>query len=548
MRGANVESKTRATDLEAVARVVARLGARYEGRLDQVDTYFQVPQGRLKLREISHLDPDGRVSTSCELIRYDRPDEDGARVSRYERTDDRRPDGLQGTPRRRARPAWLRAKATRPLDSRLDESPSRSRSGPGRLRRARDRLRRRTPDRQTGSSTTGWRLRSASIRRQPSKARISTCSSAIDDGMPLQNRVTPLSELIADPARGLVYGNRGCLHDEARPHPPALQRQALDRLPARVPRLASKPAPPAGQLHGAVLPRRGDRVRCRPSTVRALSPRGLRPFRRALARAPPEAESVPTRSTSNSTASASTCEALRQRLHRAPLDELPEGAFVLRAREPWLVLGSELVRWTPAGYAERRRRPRGEDALLITPPSLVSILRADWQRGRAAAAPVGAALAPVAEPEAWPGTQAGHTIAGIGELAAVEGEAPAADALGQTGLEAAELCDSLVDPGLPAPGEARPVAASRCSVTRKPRELDADLLECEPHSLREDDERDPAQDRSRIASMAGARPLGVDEPPLLVEAQGRCGHSATTGDLANREQLRHLRRKAQPSA
>ena len=32
--------------------------------------------------------------------------------------------------------------------------------------------------------------------------------------MPRQNRVTPLGELIADPARGLVYGNRGCLHDE----------------------------------------------------------------------------------------------------------------------------------------------------------------------------------------------------------------------------------------------------------------------------------------------------------------------------------------------
>src|SRR5215210_8713784 len=31
--------------------------------------------------------------------------------------------------------------------------------------------------------------------------------------MPLQNRVTPLGELIADPAHGLVYGNRGCLHD-----------------------------------------------------------------------------------------------------------------------------------------------------------------------------------------------------------------------------------------------------------------------------------------------------------------------------------------------
>src|SRR5437764_12677942 len=32
---------------------------------------------------------------------------------------------------------------------------------------------------------------------------------------PRQNRVTPLGELIAEPARGLVYGNRGCLHDEA---------------------------------------------------------------------------------------------------------------------------------------------------------------------------------------------------------------------------------------------------------------------------------------------------------------------------------------------
>jgi hypothetical protein len=29
----------------------------------------------------------------------------------------------------------------------------------------------------------------------------------------MQNRVTPLGELIDTPARGLVYGNRGCLHD-----------------------------------------------------------------------------------------------------------------------------------------------------------------------------------------------------------------------------------------------------------------------------------------------------------------------------------------------
>ena len=33
--------------------------------------------------------------------------------------------------------------------------------------------------------------------------------------MPLQNRVTPFSELVAHPARGLLYGNRGCMHDDA---------------------------------------------------------------------------------------------------------------------------------------------------------------------------------------------------------------------------------------------------------------------------------------------------------------------------------------------
>jgi hypothetical protein len=34
--------------------------------------------------------------------------------------------------------------------------------------------------------------------------------------MPLQNRVTPLGDLIAVPERGLVYGNSGCLHNARR--------------------------------------------------------------------------------------------------------------------------------------------------------------------------------------------------------------------------------------------------------------------------------------------------------------------------------------------
>ena len=58
--------------------------------------------------------------------------------------------------------------------------------------------------------------------------------------------------------------------------------------------------------------------------------------------------------------------------------DLPDGAFVLEAGEPWLVLDGGLLRWTPSGYAERRTRPDG-DAVLITPPSLVEVLRSGWQ-------------------------------------------------------------------------------------------------------------------------------------------------------------------------
>ena len=41
-------------------------------------------------------------------------------------------------------------------------------------------------------------------------------SSRLSRGAPPRNRVTPFGELVAEPARGLVYGNRGCLHDEER--------------------------------------------------------------------------------------------------------------------------------------------------------------------------------------------------------------------------------------------------------------------------------------------------------------------------------------------
>jgi hypothetical protein len=197
--------------------------------------------------------------------------------------------------------------------------------------------------------------------------------------MPLRNRVTPLGELIADPARGLVYGNRGCLHDEhgriRRHH--ATHRWIACRLefrgwhreplmrPGRFTEsffLDDATAFAAGHRPCALC-RRGDYVRLQ-DLWRDLHP-GL------LA----GADAIDTQLHAERLVRGSGA----QRHHDAPLDGLPDGAFVLREGDPWVVVDAGLWRWTPAGYVERTPRPSKGAARVITPPSLVSVLRSEWQ-------------------------------------------------------------------------------------------------------------------------------------------------------------------------
>lgn len=67
----------------------------------------------------------------------------------------------------------------------------------------------------------------------------------------------------------------------------------------------------------------------------------------------------------------------RRSHHDAPMDGLPDGAFVLHEGEPQLVLGKELLRWTPAGYDRRVARPDGR-ARVVTAPSFLSVLASGW--------------------------------------------------------------------------------------------------------------------------------------------------------------------------
>ena len=76
----NIEAKLRVDDLAAVRERALALGARAVGQLEQVDTYFFAPNGRLKLREVAE---DGQ-SAAAWLIAYQRADDAGARLSTYE--------------------------------------------------------------------------------------------------------------------------------------------------------------------------------------------------------------------------------------------------------------------------------------------------------------------------------------------------------------------------------------------------------------------------------------------------------------------------------
>jgi predicted adenylyl cyclase CyaB len=71
----NIEIKARCADPAAMRRRLAARGVAMAQRMEQVDTYFDVPRCRLKLREI-----DGR---EAQLIQYERPDQTAAHASEY---------------------------------------------------------------------------------------------------------------------------------------------------------------------------------------------------------------------------------------------------------------------------------------------------------------------------------------------------------------------------------------------------------------------------------------------------------------------------------
>jgi hypothetical protein len=188
--------------------------------------------------------------------------------------------------------------------------------------------------------------------------------------MPLRNRVTPLGELIETPERGLVYGNRGRLHDEQRRirrnHDG--RRWIACRLEFRGRR--REPIPPGRYtglffLDDATALAAGHRpcAECRhedyPSFLGLTGATGADDLDRRL-----HGERL-------------GGDVAGRRLHARRFEQLPDGTFVLLDGAAYVVLAESLLRWTPGGYAARLRRPRGR-VDVITPPTNVRALASGW--------------------------------------------------------------------------------------------------------------------------------------------------------------------------
>ena len=195
--------------------------------------------------------------------------------------------------------------------------------------------------------------------------------------MTLQNRVTPTGEIVADPARGLFMGNRGVLHDAHKTLGAARWRHknwvccVTNFRGRRRTVMTPKRYTELFFLDEAVALAAGHRPcgECRHGDYTHYldlweQTTGTRPMAKGLdamlhaARAEPGAR--------------------RLRRHQAHLEDLPDGAFVKKTGVPYLVLGDQLLPYTPGGYGAAIGRTIGM-VTLLTPPPTVDILKAGFR-------------------------------------------------------------------------------------------------------------------------------------------------------------------------
>ena len=196
--------------------------------------------------------------------------------------------------------------------------------------------------------------------------------------MPLQNRVDAFGELIAVAARGTMLGNRGGRFHHAIglwanggtsvAHGSAAAWNSMDVIAT----LWGKYYTELFFLDEVTAFSAGHRpcFECRrkdAETFAALWPDRPNPDRRPRAA---EMDLV---------LHSERLNGRLKRKHPMSMDDLPDGAMIEFDGFAWAIRGKSLLRWTPAGYRERRHRPGGIEVSVLTPPSIVEVLAAGYR-------------------------------------------------------------------------------------------------------------------------------------------------------------------------
>jgi hypothetical protein len=196
--------------------------------------------------------------------------------------------------------------------------------------------------------------------------------------MPLQNRVTPTGDIVADPHRGLFTGNRGIIHDPAtrtllrkRWSSPAWitclcefrgwRRKVMGgRSWTELFFLDEATAFAAGH-RPCFFCRRDDAKRFRATWEKGNGAKSV------LAR---DIDAVLHRE---------RLDRGKKRLHPLPMpvEELPDGAMVQAGVGGFLILQGKALRWSMAGY--RKAENALAEARLLTPPSTLRALHAGYR-------------------------------------------------------------------------------------------------------------------------------------------------------------------------
>lgn len=202
-----------------------------------------------------------------------------------------------------------------------------------------------------------------------------------DPDVSRQNRVTPFGALIRTPARGTLMGNRGCLHDDQ-----GQIRRQFQGLRWIICLLEFKGRKRSIMTRG----RYTELFFLDEATALAA---GHRPcaecqrerfnyFREIWAKANPEM-------TGAARPAATVVDAVLHRERTATgatsrkvccsVDHLPDGTFVTDDEQnAHLVLKSQLLRWSPAGYEYHPARRIRYPARVLTPPSVIRALVAGY--------------------------------------------------------------------------------------------------------------------------------------------------------------------------